>query len=181
MINDRIYDQKAYKLRSPERLELLEPDIVTGIIADGSIKSLLDIGTGSGIFAEKFAEKGIHVVGLDINPEMIDAAKEYLPDTLFEIGEAENLPFPDSSFDYAFMGLVFHEVSDYKKAMSEIFRVVKKGASLMEWNYTVENFGPPLEHRLKPEFITGLAKETGFMKTEIVNLKNLVLYRLTKV
>ena len=180
-MNERVYNQKAYRLRSPERLELLEPDTVAGIIADGSIKSLLDIGTGSGIFAEKFAEKGVHVVGLDINPEMIDAAKEYLPDTLFEIGEAENLPFPDGSFDYAFLGLVFHEVNDYKKAMAETFRVVKKGAAIMEWNYAVESVGPPLEHRLKPEFITGLAKETGFIKTEIKNLKNLVLYRLTKV
>jgi len=180
MDNDRIYNQNAERLRSPERIALLEPDNVTAAVITGNIKSILDIGTGSGIFAEKFSRKGIHVVGIDINPEMIDAAKEYLPQTLFETGEAEDLPFPNDSFDLAFMGLVFHEVNDYKKALSETYRVVKIGTAILEWKYLVEDFGPPLEHRLKSEFIVSLAKEIGFSKTEVINLNNLVLYKLGK-
>jgi 2-polyprenyl-3-methyl-5-hydroxy-6-metoxy-1,4-benzoquinol methylase len=43
-------------------------------------KTLLDIGTGSALFAEAFYKAGVSVSGVDINKEMVDAAKRHLPE-----------------------------------------------------------------------------------------------------
>lgn len=50
---------------------------------------------------------------------------------------------------------------------------------MLEWDYKAQEFGPPIEDRLKKEFITELAKEAGFAKSEVIQLTTLVLYKLT--
>ena len=111
---------------------------------------------------------------------MIEAAKQYVADGEFRTAPAEKIPFQDNSFDITFFGVVFHEVDDYSKALKEAFRVSSSGTSILEWNYKEEDFGPPLEHRLKPEFIKELSVETGYKNFREVKLNNLVLYILSK-
>ena len=180
-MNDRIYNGGADRLRSLERLERLEIDKVVKLcLTEKPIKTLLDIGTGSGLFAEAFYKNGIIVSGVDLNAELIEVAKQYLPETEFKVGYAEELPYKNSSFDASFFGFVFHEVADYEKAMSEAFRVSKKYTFILEWKYKAEDFGPPIEHRLKPAYITELAKNTGYSKFIEHPLTHLILYTFEK-
>ena len=58
--------------------------------------------------------------------------------------------------------------------------LANKTVAIYEWKYQTEDFGPPLEHRLKPEFMQELSEQAGFAKMEIVPLKNLVLYKFFK-
>ncbi len=178
--NERVYHRGIERLRSPERLERLEVDRVVKLCLDGNISSVLDIGTGSALFAEAFHKHGFKVSGIDANPEMIAAAKQHLADGEFQIAPAENIPFEDGSFDITFFGVVFHEVDDYSKALGEAFRVSTTGTYLLEWNYTEEEYGPPLAHRLKPDFIKKIANETGYKRFEEIKLNKLVLYKLIK-
>jgi ubiquinone/menaquinone biosynthesis C-methylase UbiE len=180
-MNERIYNSGKDKLRMPERIERLEVEKVVNLcLQDPDNKTLLDIGTGTGVFAEAFDKAGLTVSGIDLNEEMIQTAKFYLPKTEFIIAKAEDIPFEDDRFDASFFGLVFHEVSDYKKALSEAFRVSRSNTFILEWKYKTEDFGPPLEHRLKPEFIKNLAHEIGYKTFLEIPLTNLVLYLLTK-
>ena len=50
--------------------------VVRHCLQESNVKTLLDIGTGSALFAEAFHEAGIAVAGVDINAEMIEAAQE---------------------------------------------------------------------------------------------------------
>lgn len=60
------------RLRSSERVARLEVDRVVGLsMADLSLRSLLDIGTGSGLFAEAFAAKGLKASGVDLREDML--------------------------------------------------------------------------------------------------------------
>jgi ubiquinone/menaquinone biosynthesis C-methylase UbiE len=179
-MNERVYNNEIDRLRSPQRSQRLEVTRVADFISkDNSIKSILDIGTGSGLFAEEFIKLNLKVTGIDSNPQMIEAAKDHVPETEFQIASAENLPFEDKSFDAAFLGVVFHEVDDYLKTLQEARRVSTSAVYILEWEYINEEFGPPLEHRLSQEFIEQLAREAGFRKTEIHRLKNLVLYKMS--
>ena len=178
--NDRVYNRGVEMLRSSERTERLEVERVVKLCIDKSIKTVLDIGTGSALFGESFYKQGIKVSGIDTNPEMIKAAGQFVPEGTFKLAPAENIPYADNSFDLTFFGVVFHEVDDYSRALQEAFRVSVKGTSILEWDYRVENFGPPLDHRLKSEFIKKLSEETGYKSFEEINLKNLVLYKLIK-
>lgn len=180
-MNERVFNKQIAKLRTPERVAGLEVSVVVDeCLSGGEIVSVLDVGAGSGVFAEEFRNRNVEITAIDSNEEMIAAFREFVPGVEIRQAVAENMPFPDSAFDLVFMGVVLHEVDDYTKAMQEAFRVSAKRVMILEWKYKIEDFGPPLEHRLQSSFIEKLALDTGFEKTEIITLKNLVLYKLTK-
>jgi len=180
MTNERIYNHGMDRLRASERVEKLEVKRVVDLcLNDDNVKSLLDIGTGSGLFAEAFNSRGIEVAGVDINPEMIEAAKRFIPTGDFRVSPAEKLPFDDKTFDAVFLGVVFHEVDDYKKTLEEIKRVARSQIFILEWTYKTEDYGPPLEHRLSENFIRGLAESIGLNHFQEIPLKNLVLYKIS--
>jgi ubiquinone/menaquinone biosynthesis C-methylase UbiE len=181
-MNDRIYKQSPDRLWSKERIERLEiENVITYCLDDGKVNNILDIGCGSGLFAEHLVRKGLKVVGIDINQDMIDAAKNNVPEAEFLLAEAENLPFKDNSFDMVFLGLVLHEVNDFEKSLSEAFRVCRIKTVVLEWKYEVANFGPPIEHRLKENFINEIAKSVGFGTIKSKHLSHLVLYTFMKI
>jgi len=180
-LNDRVYNNGIDRLRSPERVERLEVERVVDLcLIDENIKSVLDVGTGSGLFEESFHNKNIKAAGVDLNPEMIEAAIKYLPNCEFKVSHAEEIPFEDKSFDMVFFGLVFHEVNDFKKVLEESNRIANKTVAILEWDYKEEESGPPLAHRLSEIFIRQLSKDIGFTRLEVILLKSLVLYKLYK-
>lgn len=144
------------------------------------VKTLLDIGTGSGLFAEAFYNTGISVSGVDIRRDMIDAAKRHIPGSEFLVAPAEAFPFMDGSFDSTFFGVVFHEVSDCTKALRQAHRVARRCTYILEWPYKHEEFGPPLEHRLTGEYLRNLSLSTGYRSFVTTPLGTLVLYKLFK-
>lgn len=180
-MNDRIYKQSPDKLRSKEREERLEIDkVIVKCLQDGTISNVLDVGCGSGVFTEHFVRQGLKAVGIDLNQDMIDAAKKFVPESDFLLAKAEDLPFKDNSFDLVFFGLVLHEVSDYNKSLSEAYRVCRLKTVVLEWKYEVADFGPPIEHRLTEKFIEQIAKVAGFKVIKSEHLTHLILYTLVK-
>jgi ubiquinone/menaquinone biosynthesis C-methylase UbiE len=181
-MHEKRFNREIERLRDPDRITRLEVARVVELVLAGleDTKTLLDIGTGSGLFAEQFAAKGFEVTGLDANPEMIPAAQMFVPTAQFRIGVAEKLPFEDHSFDILFMGLLLHEVDDLEKALSEASRVMKRRIAILEWPHEVGEFGPPLEHRLSVEKIASAAKEAGLKMYQQERLDHLVLYILEK-
>ena len=180
-MNERVYNHHADKLRDPERVERLQVSkVVDTCLSGNKIKSLLDVGIGSGLFAEAFFERGVKIAGVDLNPVMIEEAKKYLPNSLLKVSKAEKLPFSDSSFDAVFFGVVLHEVDDFNKSLEEARRVCRSKVFILEWKYKSEDFGPPIEHRFKPEFLEELSSKAGFKDCKEINMENLVLYVLTK-
>ncbi len=169
------------RLRTPERLERLEvARVVELCLAGGTFESMLDVGTGSGVFAEAFAGKGLVVTGIDENPAMLEEAGRFLPQADLRQASAEALPFPDGAFDLVFLGVVLHEVDNPLKALEEARRVSRKRVAVLEWAYREEEMGPPLAHRLKPADLTRLAQTAGLDKIEVLALTKLVLYRMDK-
>jgi len=177
-MHERRYDAEIDRLRSPERIERLELQRVISLCLEGGqVRSVLDVGTGSGIFAEGFAEKAATVIGIDANLEMVKVSKELVPGASFQVATAESIPFADKSFDLVFLGLVLHETDDAPKALSEAMRCAKQSVVVLEWLYKEEEMGPPLEHRLKSEDVVAMAKTVGLEAITMTPLKNLLLYR----
>ena len=167
------------RLRAPERVARLEVERVTDLcLQGGEFKSILDVGVGSGLFAESFNRRGLQVTGVDINPQMVQAARQFVPGGDFRVSTAEALPFPEASFDLVFMGFLLHESDEPLKVLKEARRVSRRRVCILEWPFTVEEFGPPITDRLDPAEITRLAQQAGIAELEIVNLNYLVFYRL---
>lgn len=169
------------RLRSPERMERLEVRKVVGLCLEGvSLRNVLDIGTGSGLFAEAFEADGLEVAGIDASPEMIAAARQYVPHATFLEAPAEELPFPEEWFDLVFLGVVLHESDNPLAVLQEARRVSRNRVCVLEWAYKPEPLGPPLAHRISAESINDMLQKAGYSSWEALPLTNLVLYRLKR-
>jgi len=177
---ERRYAAEIERLREPSRIELLEVNRVVDICLNGiQAANVLDAGTGSGLFAEAFANRGVSVTGIDPNLEMLKAAKRFVPAGTFLRGIVEEIPLVAKSFNLVFLGLVLHESDDIIKALSESKRVAKQEVSVLEWPYVQEEIGPPLDHRLKTEKVLNAAKQVGFSFIGTTKLQHMVLFRFT--
>lgn len=169
------------RLRSPERLTWLEVDRVVDLsLQGGNIRHVLDVGTGTGVFAEAFSKLGLDVEGVDANPDMLAAARDLVAGVRFQEGTAESLSYPDNSFDLVFMGLLFHETDDRLKAMQEAARVARQRVAVLEWKYEKQEIGPGLDERLTEQEIKDLAAKAGLEMKQVDPLQKLVLYLLEK-
>jgi ubiquinone/menaquinone biosynthesis C-methylase UbiE len=179
-MHEKLYDGGIDRLRTPERVARLEVEHVVGLCLEAAnLKCVLDVGVGSGLFAEAFAQHGLEVAGVDVNPDMIVAAKRFVPNGQFRKSTAEALPYPDASFDLVFFGLLLHESDEPFKVLQEARRVSCQRVCILEWPYQEEAFGPPLAHRLNPTQIADLVQKAGFTHLESIPITYLVLYRLS--
>ena len=105
---------------------------------------VLDVATGSGNAAIAAARRGCEAVGVDFVPALLDrgrtrAAVEHL-DVEFVAGDAENLPFPDGSFDavLSIYGVMF--APDHRRAAAELARVCRPGGRIALASWTPDGF-----------------------------------------
>jgi ubiquinone/menaquinone biosynthesis C-methylase UbiE len=179
MMHERRFSGDIERLRSPERVQRLEVERVTqACLEGGSYHSLLDAGTGSGLFAERFARAGLAVSGIDASFSMLTGARGYVPQGRFTQAVVEALPFASGSFDLLFYGLVLHEADDPLRVVSEARRVSRRAVCIIEWPYREQSFGPPMEHRLSPEKLEGMFARVGFPRWDCLAFNNVDLYRL---
>src|SRR5690349_80341 len=83
---------------------------------------VLDIGIGTGRFAQYLVKTGLSVVGVDVSLRMMSQAREKGVRDLVR-ADAQNLPFRDLSFDGAVMIHVLHLVRDWVQTIHEVGRV----------------------------------------------------------
>lgn len=171
-MNEKRFTGDIGKLRSAERRERLQPEkVIAYALAGIEVRSVLDIGTGTGLFAEMFAEKGLSVKGVDCNQEFIKVAQDLLPELDFKVAVAEKLPFDKGQFDLTFMGHLLHETDDPAQAVKEAWRVCRKRLAVLEWPYIEQEAGPPLDHRMPLEKIRKLGQEAGFSQCDVIHLR----------
>ncbi|MFL5906041.1 MAG: class I SAM-dependent methyltransferase [Solirubrobacterales bacterium] len=96
--------------------------------------SVLDVACGAGNATIPAAKTGANTTGLDLTPELLEAARKIAAEEGVEIdwieGDAEQLPFDDASFDAvtSVFGCMF--APDHKAAAAEIARVLKPGGRI---------------------------------------------------
>ncbi len=98
-------------------------------------QTVLDVGTGTGVVAITAARVGAEVTGIDLTPELLEQARRNsvalgFDRVVWKEGDAEDLPFPASSFDVILsqFGHMFAPRPDV--AMREMLRVLKLGGTI---------------------------------------------------
>jgi SAM-dependent methyltransferase len=105
-------------------------DHVVGRVAPQPGEKCLDVATGTGWTARLLKARGADVTGVDIGAGVIEAAKRLATEIDFRVGDAEELEFPDGSFDVvtSTFGVMF--VARPEDAARELARVCRKGGRL---------------------------------------------------
>lgn len=93
--------------------------------------SVLDLGCGTGLFTKKVYDAAkSNITGIDISQELLDQARERLPEAEFKIEDAMNMKYSDGHFDVVFGSSILHHL-EMEKATTEIFRVLKPGGKMI--------------------------------------------------
>lgn len=132
-LNIQIYCNKDDAIKSFINDEKTKVDFVDRIekeIFKLKGKSVLDVGCGIGGVLVSCALRGAKVAGFDLGENDIKIAKSRvksydIDDVSIFKGNAENIPFPDNSFDIVVATSVLEHVKDLKKGIKEMIRVTK--------------------------------------------------------
>ena len=107
---------------------------------------ILDVGCGAGFFSVLLAKEGHRVTGVDLTPDMIENAKilaaEENADCEFIVMDAENVDFPDGTFDVVISRNLTWTLPHVRRAYRDWVRVLKKGGVLLNFdaNYGLSDF-----------------------------------------
>jgi SAM-dependent methyltransferase len=93
--------------------------------------AVLDVGCGAGAFLRLVADRGGVPHGLDASEALIAFAHTRLPDADLRVGEMEDLPWEDGSFDVVTGFNSFFFATDMVNALREAGRVAKAGAPVV--------------------------------------------------
>jgi ubiquinone/menaquinone biosynthesis C-methylase UbiE len=105
---------------------------------------VLDVATGNGNAALAAARRNCDVTGLDFSETLLEQARqradaEHLV-VDFQEGDAENLPFPDGSFDVVLSSFGVAFTPDHQKSSSEMLRVCRPGGKIGLANWALSEF-----------------------------------------
>ena len=107
-------------------------------LPEGRSLDILDVGTGTGFFAILLAEKGHRVEGIDLTPAMLEEArtlaKQRNLDITFREMDAQNLAYPDCTFDVVISRNLTWTLPDPERAYASWFRVLKPGGVLLNFD-----------------------------------------------
>ncbi|HLO12611.1 MAG TPA: class I SAM-dependent methyltransferase [Pseudoneobacillus sp.] len=108
-------------------------------------EAVLDVATGGGHTANAFAPLVKNVVAVDLTEKMLIAAEKFITgngyqNVQFTVGDAENLPFQDQSFDIVTCRIAPHHFPNVEAFIKEVYRVLKpEGQFLLDDNVSPED------------------------------------------
>lgn len=109
-----------------QNLILLEPNLMSG--------RFLDVGAGRGEVLIEACKRGINAQGIELNSTKVGWIRERIPTDCIVEGSAEQMPYPDMSFDFLNMCELIEHVVNPKKVLCEAHRVLnEKGKAYLSF------------------------------------------------
>lgn len=148
------------------------------------VKTIVDLGCGTGDLLPRLKEKADIIIGVEKSPGMLEEArKHYSKDgdrIEVRIGELEHLPLKDEEADVALTNMVLHHLPEPQNAFHEACRVLREKGRLF-----IIDLLPHRDESMRQRFgdiwlgfssdtVEKWLKESGFIlhSTEKFNLKN---------
>lgn len=133
----------------------------------------LDVGCGSGRWAELVEKQGHNLIGLDASPDALGVAQRRLRPGSLVNGSAVEIPLVDDSVDFAFSLGVLHHLPATEAALAEIRRVLRPGAPFLVYlYYAFDN---------RPAWYRLLWKASDVIRQSIARLPDRLRLRVTSL
>jgi SAM-dependent methyltransferase len=122
-------DARAWAEQEDRQLPIYEAVADAAGVMEGI--RLLDVGCGSGAFLQLAADRGAAVSGLDASEPLVAIARERIPGADVRVGDIEQLPWEDATFDLVAGFNSFQFAGDVIRAMREAARVARPGGRVV--------------------------------------------------
>ncbi len=133
------------KLENNDEIERYPIQLYHYVASQSEIKNkiVLEVGSGRGGGASYIARylKPLSIMGIDISKDAVDLCNDFydVNNLDFSFGDAEDIPFPDNSYDIVINVESSHCYGSINKFLSEVFRVLKPGGFFLFCDFrTVE-------------------------------------------
>jgi SAM-dependent methyltransferase len=126
-----LWGARAHDWAATEDLQTPTYDEAVGRVGIEPGQLVLDIGCGSGVFVRAVADRGARVFGIDASEPLVGIARSRTPEADLRVGDMQELPFDDDSFDVVTGFNSFFFADDIVAALSEARRVAKPGAPVV--------------------------------------------------
>jgi len=100
-------------------------------VAPKTGETILDLAAGTGSSSAALARSGAKVIAADFSAGMIEIGRRKHPKLEFVEADGTDLPFGDNTFDAVTISFGLRNIVDPKRALSEMFRVLKPGGRLV--------------------------------------------------
>lgn len=143
------------------------------------VKSILDVGTGSGDFIAvlKNVFPQSKITGIDPDKESLQEAAKKYPDVSFHEMVSENLEFAENTFDLASISMALHHLPDIQASLKEMQRVVKNGGWIIVNELFSDNLNQAQEvHKMFHHFrsqidrLTGVCHNSTLERAQIIDM-----------
>jgi SAM-dependent methyltransferase len=102
----------------------------------------LDVGCGTGVLAERLADAGYEMTGVDPSEGMLEVLRERTPAVTTVQASGTSLPFEDGGFDLVFCVAVMHHIADLddvRQTLAEMVRVARPSGRVLIWDHNPRN------------------------------------------
>jgi SAM-dependent methyltransferase len=113
-------------------------DVLWDALVELAPRRIVEVGGGPGELAERM-QRELHaaVSFVDISPRMVELARAHGVDA--QVGDVQDLPFADGSFDVAVAAWMLYHVPDIDRGLSELARVLQPGGALVAVTTSVDH------------------------------------------
>lgn len=172
-------EELAKRFEDPSRDAWQKPDQVIALLGDIRGKTIMDIGSGSGYFTFRLAEKGARVVAADVNDDfqnfIAEKKKEldYGDDQIMLKKIPYNSPeLSAESVDAVIIVNTYHHIDNRIPYFKEVLDGLVDGGVLMVVDFKKDQIdqkapGPPYEMRISQEKVVEELKNSGFKEFKI--------------
>jgi SAM-dependent methyltransferase len=116
------------------------PELLFQTVADLQPTSVLEAGCGPGELSQRLrGDLGASVLAIDRSPRMVELARGR--GVAAHLGDVQDLPFPDASFDCAVAAWMLYHVPDVERALAELARVLRPRGHLIAVTNYLDHLG----------------------------------------
>ena len=165
-MDEQIYDDIGTGYNSTRKADPYLTSRIIDLLQPEKNKHYLDVGCGTGNYTYALWQQGIKFTGLDPSQRMLDEAKKHQCEIEWVNGNAENIPFPENSFQGAIATLTVHHWKNQVLAFREINRIMTPEGRFVLFTSTPEQMkGYWLNHYFPHMLRKSINQMPGFDET----------------
>jgi ubiquinone/menaquinone biosynthesis C-methylase UbiE len=172
MQSQKLYDK--YKSgRHWDKHPISYAESFSNFLKNKSFRGLVvDIGCDGGRDVDIFSKQGFDVVGIDYSESEIKLARDRFPTYKFDVQNAEQLNFKDSSVGALFIINVIHYLNQ-EKAFKGFFRILQPGGYIfIHFNLEIKGVGEEIDYSQREADIKNLLGNFKIIKNDVIERKD---------